>query len=200
MTTDGGAWTLASSYDLTTKAFENPYATGLAEYLSKNIGTMEFRVEVETNQGRIYKVFFKNFHLKGNDYHGNTAWFAACKQTWGDAYTGDDWGLNEKLERPIATMHQEASNAGQNNWLHNVNSTCHNSMTSADGQRFTAQRNTYFESWNAYSGGLKISPQQVNSTGAGYNHGFDALGPEGQNNQPYSATISGMQKIRIWIK
>eukprot|EP00163_Fabomonas_tropica_P013361 TRINITY_DN2486_c0_g1_i1.p1 TRINITY_DN2486_c0_g1~~TRINITY_DN2486_c0_g1_i1.p1 ORF type:complete len:333 (-),score=92.44 TRINITY_DN2486_c0_g1_i1:341-1339(-) len=199
MDSDGGGWTLASSYDLASGEFKHYYDQGLKAYIHAHISNLEVRNVVVTDSHE-YKRFLKNSGVKGKSHDGKTAYQASCKQAWKDNYKGADWGVDTQLGSRLATTHAESAGKGKNSWQYNMVDACTRSLTAADGSKYTAQTNTFYAGWDAHCGGLHLGPKKVYAAGCAVDTHFEKTGPEGETKHRYVANIKGVKRIEIWIK
>ena len=188
MTTDDGGWMIISRYDRTQGAWLYDHWTPWADWLDVNYYNSDFRLEVHTTQGRTYKQYNQPMHSPGNTSNG-TAYFGTCKQTYAEAYAGDDWVIG-----PDGSMHpcfQHHCASGHNmQWTDNVIDECHRSLTADDGSRYIAQFNTYYGGWNARCGGMSKSKSGASANGCSQSHRFSTTGPEGQTTGNYNGGVA----------
>lgn len=156
------------------------------------------RLEVETTQGRFYRLFNRPTNLHGNTTTG-PGYFGECKQTADASYEGDDWMLGPNGTMYICFAHRCASNRN-NQWTDNVITECHRSLTADDGSRYVASYNRYYAGWNARCGGMNKGKYAPGQSGCASGTRFTTTGPEGQTGRNYGSSISALRRGGVSIR
>lgn len=202
MTTDGGGWTLLSNYESSTgdltKIYDDPLT--YQGFIEANAESLELRIEVATNQARVYKLFSKNTGIDGVDAYGGPRYTAEVKPTWADTYSGNDWGFSPIMARSVCTYHACAQGDPSGYYQNNIMSQAHRTITASDGNTFVACANTYYSGWGVYCGGLVLTPNACQSRGCSQSSGFVTAGPEGQTHQSYISLMNGIATIKFWSR
>lgn len=196
-------WMLASALS-GTELINSDYKGALADFIAKNISSLEFMIELKGTDGKIYRQFLKNTKEMVDD-GGVKHYFAACRLMWANSYEGEDWGLDVNLSRGFKTDHKEPTGYDVNKqWVFGVKSNCHNTMMAEDGTSYVAHSySSYDWGWGGGStwrcGGLRISPQSIESNGCHIRHGFEYFPINGVKQNDYGAKII-TNLILIWIR